>query len=266
MADSSDSIKRSLNSNSLELLRASSKLASGKRINMASDDAAGLAVAESLAAEVKISSKASRNIGDAQSAIAIADGAMGQLSDIGSRLASLATQSANGTLNDEQRKALQDEFGQLTQEASRIVSTTSFNGKQLLNKEDIVIQAGTDGSGLSQLALSGVKGTDLANSLSSLNIGSQAQAASSIEGISSFISNVASQRGSLGAVSSRLSTADNKLAVKSEAQLAAKSRIEDLDVAEGVAIQIAAQVRQKNSSALLAQANQNKDTVLKLLS
>lgn len=266
MADSTESIKRTLNSTTNQLGNANSKLASGKRINTASDDAAGLAIAESLAAEVRISGQARRNIGDGQSAIAIADGALGQLSDIGTRLAELSAQAANGTLSDTQRSALQTEFSELSQEASRIVSTTSFNGQQLLGDSGTAIQAGTDASANSQLQVKGVQGEALVASISSLNISSQGAAASAIDGINSFISNVASQRGSLGATSSRISTAETNLSVREEAQTAARSRIEDFDVASGAAEQTSLKIRQQAGTAILAQANQSRETVLRLLS
>ena len=131
-----NSISKSFNDSIKNLEKSYQKLSSGKRINTASDDAAGLAIASDLASSVQISSQGRRNLGDATSAISIADNAFGSLSDIGNRLTELATESANGTLSDSQRTSLNNEFSQLTQEAQRITSTTQFNGKSLLNASD----------------------------------------------------------------------------------------------------------------------------------
>jgi len=129
------------------------RLASGMRINKASDDAAGLAIAENLRADSTIASVAIRNANDAISVIAIADQAIGQVGNVLNRLSELAQQSANGVYDVTQRSALQNEFTALTSEIERIAVTTQFNGLDLLsNGQNLVFQVGFDGSSLSQLA------------------------------------------------------------------------------------------------------------------
>jgi flagellin len=257
---------RNLNQATLGLNKLNEKLGSGKRINRASDDAAGLSIANSLVATTRISSQARRNISDANSRVEIADGALSQLSDIGSRLSELAAQSANGTINDQQRVALQGEFQALAAEAERIVATTSFNGENVLTSSGISIQAGIDASSNSQIEIGSSEARTLAESLnSSYNVSSQESAKTALEGLSSFISSVSSERGALGAVTNRLKTASSNLSTAEEAQNAARSRIEDFDVAMGIAERAALNIRQQAGVAITAQGNQSQKTVLQLL-
>lgn len=266
MATNSSSGLRYMNKAHSELNGIYNKLSSGKRINKASDDAAGLAIANSLAVTVSLSNVGKRNIGDGTSALAIADGALQQMTDIGTRLSELATQSANGTLSDSQRSALNQEFQALTQEAQRIGATTSFNGKSLLDGNSIQIQAGTDSSADSQLTVEGIDGASLSGSVSSFDISTAAGASAALGGVSSFLTNVNSARGNIGAIGSRLDSARGNLDSLSENAAAARSRIEDYDIAEGVAQRAAAQIRLDASTAVSAQASGlSRDTVLKLL-
>ncbi len=157
-----------LNSN-LEALRAINKLAttstakasvaerlaSGQRINRASDDAAGLAIASTLNANSRIYTQAIRNINDGTSALSIAEGALTSLSGILQRQKELATEAANGTYSTKQRSALQAESDALTNEYNRIVATTSFNGTSLLNgsQSQMRLQVGENGAASSLLSV-----------------------------------------------------------------------------------------------------------------
>lgn len=116
------------------------RLASGQRINRASDDAAGLSIASSLSADVRVYNKAISNVNDGISALSIANGAIDQLTDILIRQKELAEQSANGTYSATQRSALDNESKALTDEYNRIVRTTSFNGRKLLDGNDIFMR------------------------------------------------------------------------------------------------------------------------------
>ena len=140
------------------------RLSSGKRVNRASDDPAGLAVALSILAEADTGVVAARNISDGVSALSIADGALQSSSDILTRLGELSTQAANGTLSAEQRSALNNEYQALKSELDRIASTTEFNDQALLSGSSTInLQAGTDGSENSQLGvnLPGVSASSL---------------------------------------------------------------------------------------------------------
>ncbi len=252
---------RRLNKGLDELQGIFNKLSSGKRITKASDDAAGLAIAAQLNSDVATYSAASRNASDAQSAIQIADSALSQISDIGGRLAEISTQAANGTLSDTQRQALNQEYQALSQEITRITETTEFNGNKLLSGESISIQVGTDSGSNSQITIGGVSGVTAGGDIST-----QATAKAAIESINSFISNVAAERGKLGASSQRVQVAQNNIEVARENSASAASRIEDLDYASEVAKKTAKEIQTQAGPALLAQAGRlKKENVLKLL-
>ncbi len=242
------------------------KLSAGTRIRKASDDPAGLSVAAKLDAVATTLSQGSRNVADTQSALDIADSALSQISDISSRLQELATQSANGTLSDDQRKSLQSEYSQLTQEVQRISATTEFNGKKLLNGDGVSTQVGTDSGSSSQIEFSGVDVSSLVSSVASGDIGTQEGARAALDQVKQFTSDVSSKRGDIGAVSSRLETASKNNDVEEENALAAASRIRDADVADLTAQKVAAQIQLRASTALSAQANQNATIVRQLLS
>lgn len=263
---SDNSIISNLNRASNAISRSFEKLSSGKRINRASDDAAGLAIVAALDAAVKTTTQASRNIDYGSSALQIADSALGQLSNIASRQAELATQAANGTLNDTQRQQLDEEYQALTQESQRITSTTQFNGISLFNSGQISIQAGTDGSSSSQLSVNFQDVQGVVDNRSSTSIGSQANAQAALDSTNSYISQLAQSRGEIGAVDSRLSSASENLDSQKVEYSRSKSRIEDVDVAEEVANKTAGSIRQQASVAILAQANVSKESVLRLLS
>ena len=135
-----------LNSSMKATNRSLVALASGSRFTSASVDAASQAIAAELGQSITRLGRASQNVGDAASALNIADGAVSQIQDMSGRLQELAVQSANGLYSDEQRSALQAEFTSITQEIQRITETTQFNGQQLLSGESISVQVGTDGS------------------------------------------------------------------------------------------------------------------------
>ena len=115
--------------------RAMEKLSSGLRINRAGDDAAGLAISEKMRAQIRGLNQASRNAQDGISMIQTAEGALSETQAISQRMRELAVQSANGTYTDEDRKLINQEFGQLKKEIDRIASDTEFNGSKVLNGE-----------------------------------------------------------------------------------------------------------------------------------
>ena len=139
--------QRHLESSSNNLNRSLERLASGLRINSAADDAAGLAIADRLRADVRIATQAVRNANDGISAISIGEKALGKSGEILARLSELASQSATGTVSDSQRSALQEEFTALVSEIDRISNTTTFNSVNLLSAgTTVALQIGLDGS------------------------------------------------------------------------------------------------------------------------
>ncbi len=255
------------------------RLSSGLRINHARDDAAGLAIAESLKADSKIASVAMRNASDGISIISIADGAVGQITTVLSRLAELAEQSANGVYSVDQRSALQLEFTALLSEVERIAYTTEFNGLNLLSSGAIVtFQVGFDGTSLSRVEYNGVGATlqqlGLAPAGSSEHMYSiigttteecQSAARFALDAVQNAIDSVTRSRGILGSAESRLELTIQNLQVSRENFIAAESRIRDADVAEEAANLTAANVLQQAGTAILAQANQQPQLALTLL-
>jgi flagellin-like hook-associated protein FlgL len=153
--------KRALNASSAELSSNLERLSSGKRINHASDDAAGLAVASGLSATTRVYTQAVRNVNDGISFLNVADGATSALKDILFRMRELSTQSSNGTFSNAQRQSIDKESQALQAEYGRILDTTSFNGIRVFGSGDVVVQAGVgvDAALLVKLASGGSAGS-----------------------------------------------------------------------------------------------------------
>ncbi|NDC37502.1 MAG: flagellin FliC [Proteobacteria bacterium] len=261
------------------LQRSYERLSSGLRINSASDDAAGLAIASSLKADARVATVAMRNANDGISVIEITDGAINQISNILSRLAELAEQSANGVYANGQRSALQLEFTALMSEVERIALTTEFNGLNLLSGGgDVTFQVGFDGTSMSRIQYNGVQATlasiGLAAPSSSqhtysitglTDIESQSAAQLALDAINVAITSLSRNRGTLGAAQSRLETTINNLMVARENFAAAESRIMDVDVAEESSQLTRLSILQQAGTAILAQANQQPQLALQLL-
>ncbi|NBW40072.1 flagellin FliC [bacterium] len=263
-----------------QLGRTFERLSSGQRINKASDDAAGLAIADSLRVEQRIGIVAIRNANDGISSIAVADSALGEIGNVLSRLAELAEQSANGVFSVVQRSALANEFVSLASEIERIAVTTEFNGVKLLSGSNtLTLQVGFDSTSTSQISFSGVQGTlsslGLASSGSSAlsysinestTDGGQSAARAALDAVQNAIQSLASTRGTLGATEARLNVAINNLAVARENLAAAESRIRDVDVASEAAELTRLNILQQAGASVLAQANQQPTLALNLLS
>jgi flagellin len=271
--------QKSLADTTRGLAQSYERLSSGLRINHASDDAAGLAIAESLKAESRVASVAIRNANDGISIISITDGAIGQITNILSRLAELSEQSANGVFSNGQRSALSLEFTALMSEIERIAVTTEFNGLKMLSGGGMVtLQVGFDGTSNSQITYSGVQATLTALGLAGANTSactysisdvndaaSQAAARLALDAVNQAVTSITRNRGTLGAAESRLLTTISNLTVARENFTAAESRIRDVDVAEEAANLARLNILQQAGVAILAQANQQPQLALQLL-
>jgi flagellin len=270
--------QRRLEGTANKLSQSFNKLSSGYRINSGADDAAGLAIAESLRAQSRIAAQAIRNTNDGISTIAIADGALGEVGNILARLAELASQAANGTLSTQQRSVVSNEFVALSSEIERIAAVTEFNGIKLLSGTNtITIQVGTGSGASSQIGytnqLATLQGIGLGTATGalsySINGASDAAAATAarlaLDAVYVAIYSVGASRGILGGVESRLSSAITNLGVTRENLVAAESRIRDVDVAEEAANLTRLSILQQAGTAVLAQANQLPSLVLQLL-
>ena len=255
------------------------KLSSGQRINRASDDAAGLAIADALRADQRVATVAIRNANDGISTIAIADSALSEIGNVLSRLAELSEQSANGVFSVAQRSALTNEFVALASEIERIAVTTEFNGVKLLSgNSSVVLQVGFDSGSTSQISYTGVQGTLNALGLAGANssalsysingntiVEGQSSARAALDAVNLAIDSLASTRGRLGAAEARLRVAINNLAVARENFASAESRIRDVDVASEAAELTRLGILQQAGAAVLAQANQQPALALNLL-
>jgi len=271
--------QRNLDQSSIRLNKSYERLSSGLRINRASDDAAGLAIAESLKADARIAAVAVRNASDGISIISIADQAIGQIANVLSRLAELSQQSANGVYGNVQRSALQNEFTARTSEIERIAFTTEFNGLKLLSGGgQVVFQVGFDGSSTSQVSYTGVNATLQALGLAgagssapsysiigSTDLDAQSAARLALDAINDAITSVTRNRGTLGAAESRLEVTISNLQVARENFLAAESRIRDVDVAAESAELTRLNILQQAGAAVLAQANSQPQLALQLI-
>jgi len=255
------------------------RLSSGQRINRASDDAAGLAIADSLRADQRVAGVAIRNANDGISTITIADSALSEIGNVLTRLAELSEQSANGVFSVSQRSALNNEFVALASEVERIATTTEFNGVKLLSgNSTVTLQVGFDSTSTSQISYTGVQGTLHSLGLSAQNSSvlsysvnasttdaGQSAARNALDAVNLAIESLASTRGTLGAAESRLRVAITNLSVARENFAAAESRIRDVDVASEAAELTRLGILQQAGAAVLAQANQQPSLALGLL-
>lgn len=251
--------QRNLLQNQGALQKSFNRLSSGFRINTAADDAAGLAISESLKSQIRSFTVAERNAADGISLAQTAEGALGEVHEILGRLRELAVQSSNGSLTSSDRGFLQTEFGELQNEITRIQGSAQFNGRDLLQAtaQTINLQVGinnttvdqisitTGNVGLTQVAGSAlVSGTGASNALAALDI------------IDTAISSVSSARSRFGAAINRLGVATNAIATTRLNLSAANSRIRDVDVAAETSALSRNQVLTQAGVSILAQANQ----------
>jgi flagellin len=256
------------------------KLSSGQRINRASDDAAGLAIAESLRVNQRVASVAIRNAQDGISAIAVVDGALASMTQVLGRLAELAQQAGNGSYSATQRSALQAEFQTLGSEIERIAATTTFNGVTMLSGAQVLnFQVGFDaastsqivldqggGATLQRLGLAATGSSALTYSLSGTSSDfAQSAARAALGAINGAVTSLNTLRGTLGTVESRLNSAITNLSTSRENTIAAAARITDADVAVEAAELTRLNILQQAGAAVLAQANQQPSLAVQLL-
>ena len=244
------------------------RLSTGLRISSAADDAAGLAISERLRSQVRSLEQARRNASDGISLMQTAEGALNEVSSILIRLRELAIQSSNGSVNGQDKETLDQEFQNLVNEVDRIGRSTEFSGIKLLDGSatSVSFQVGLGtASGIDQLdvTLSPARSTSL--SLNSLDIGSTGFPTVAISTLDVAINSVSRVRGELGAAQNRLTTTIANLQIQSENLSAAESRIRDVDVAVETAALTRNSILQQAAISILAQANVQPQSALKLL-
>ena len=254
--------QRNLNKTNSQLGVALQRLSSGLRVNSAKDDAAGLAIAESLSSKIRGNAVAIRNANDGISIGQTAEGALGEISSNLQRMREIAVQAANAGVDG---TLLQDEVTQLQQEIARIVDSTEFNGTFLLNTStSLTFQIGSDNTATHQLGVTTQNMTSL-SSYTTASVVSQTAAQSLISNIDLDIAQVTSARATFGAVQNRFEAVVSNLSNYNENLQAANSRIMDADFAAETAALSRAQILQQAGIGMLAQANSAPQNVLGLL-
>jgi flagellin len=258
---SSLNAQRQLTVSTNDLATSYERLSSGKRINSAKDDAAGLQISSRLSAQVNGLNQASRNANDAISLAQTAEGALDEYTNTVQRMRTLAVQSSNGSNTLADRTALDTEFQELEAELTRIASQTSFGGVSLLDATyGERFQIGADVGQIISVAIT----TNFA-SLSSGDLLSFANAQTAITKMDSVLATVTSTRAELGAKQNRFSSVIRSNDNTAQNVSASRSRIEDTDYAAESAILARNSVLQQASSSMLAQANQQPQIALSLL-
>jgi flagellin len=245
------------------------KLSSGYRINRAADDAAGLAISQGLQAQIGGLGVAVNNAQDAISVVQTGDGALTETQSILQRMRNLAVQAASGGSQDANAQAAsQTEFAQLQSEIDRIANTTSFDGQNLLDGTYTgTFQVGANNTANDQITvdLTGTPMTTAGLAIDAASVSDTASAQSAIDSIDSAITQVSTVRANLGAYQNRFQHTVNNLNVEVENLTASNSRIQDTDMAAEMVKFTQAQILSQAGTAMLAQANQEPQSILKLL-
>lgn len=271
---------RQENLNAVDLQKSMEKLSSGQKINRAGDDAANLAVSEKMRSQIRGLNQASKNVQNGVSFIQTTEGYLQETTDILQRIRELAVQASNGVYSDEDRMQIQVEVSQLVAEVDRIASTAQFNGYNMLTgrfaKEtdnSIIFQVGANvdqnikiniaSATAESLGLRG-KGQDGEDG-ALVSVADTETANRTLATIDEALKNVNRQRADLGAVQNRMEMAAKGINVAAENMTSSESIIRDADMAKEMVDYTKNQILQQASTAMLANANSQSQTVLQLL-
>ena len=258
--------QRNLNKSTSMLNKSLERLSSGLRINRAADDAAGLAISESMKADIRALQQAERNAADGVSMVQLAEGALDEVSGILIRMRELAQQAGNETMGASERGYIHSEFDALRDEIDRIGTATAFNGINLL-----------DGSGTTSDILVGTATTDtisidISNTADQTGLGINSDtlanatgAVSAMSSIDAAISTLSSWRADFGVTQNRLESSIRSIQNSVENISAANSRIRDVDIASETSQMTSSQILQQAGVSVLAQANMSPQMALNLL-
>ena len=227
------------------------KLSSGLRINRAGDDAAGLAISEKMRGQIKGLSQAQRNAQDGISYIQTMEGALNEVSDMLTRAKELAVQASNGIYTTEDKDNIGKELDALGQEINNIFNTTTFNGITMGAGATIAI----DDNGVAEIAIPAI----------AISLSQGLTSASGEADVNAMITEVSTQRGTLGALQNRLEHTSNNLGTTVENLTASESRIRDTDMAKEMSSFSSKNIITQASLSMLAQANQLPQNVLSVL-
>ena len=248
--------------------QAMQRLSTGKRINSAKDDAAGLAITTSMTAQINGMNQGIRNANDGISLSQTAEGALNEVTNMLQRVRELAVQSSSGTYQTSDRTNMQQEVTSLTTQIGSVLSNTQFNGNTLFSTTSgsnltFAIQAGANSSDTITLTSNAIDGTNVNST--SLDVSTAAKATTAVGKVDSALADVAKANSGFGAGESQLSSAVNNLTSNSTNLSDARSRILDTDYSAESTAMSKAQILSQASSAMIAQANQSSQSVLSLL-
>lgn len=257
---------RNLTNTQNDLNKSLEKLSSGYRINRAADDAAGLAISEGLRAQVGGLKVASRNAQDGISVVQTAEGALTEVHSILQRVRDLAVQAGNDSNNADARANIKAESDELAAELTRIADSTNFNGIDLIQGGTMTFQVGAGSVAANdQIVVNLADVSGLGATIGALTFDTAANAATTIAAVDTQIAAVSTARASLGATQNRFEHTIKNISVATENLTASESRIRDTDMASEMVSFTRSQILSQAGTAMLAQANQIPQSVLKLL-
>jgi flagellin len=239
------------------------RLSTGKRINSAKDDAAGLAIATSMTSQIRGMSQGVRNANDGISMAQTAEGGLNEVTNMLQRVRELAVQSSSGTYQDSDRDNLQAEVAELKLQIDAVVSNSEFNGVKLFDASTatVTIQAGAESTDTVDLTMADLSGLSAAT----FDVSTSAGATTAMATADTQLEAISTARATLGAGQSRLESAVNTLTNNVTNLSDARSRIEDTDYSAETTALAKAQILSQASTAMLSQANQSQQNVMSLL-
>jgi flagellin len=264
--------QRNLNASQSSLSTSMQRLSSGLRVNSAKDDAAGLAIAERMNTQIRGQNVAIRNANDGISLAQTADGALSSIGDSLQRMRELAVQALNSTNSGSDKDSLNQEFQQLAQEIGRVIGGTTFNGGAILagSAGALTFQVGANTTANDSITITTMDMT--ADASITAVTGAKIDSTVATAGLNTVVNNIDAalddvngKRAIFGATQNRFSAVITNLQTSVENQSAARSRIMDADFAAETAAMSRAQILQQAGTAMVAQANQVPQQVLKLL-
>jgi flagellin len=244
------------------------RLSTGKRINSAKDDAAGLAISNSMTSQVNGMGQGIRNANDGISLAQTGEGALNEVTNMLQRVRELAVQSSSGTYQTADRTNMQSEVTSLTTQIGNVLSNTKFNGNSLFSttagtNATFSIQAGPNTADAITLTSAAIDGTNISST--ALDVTTVSNANTTIANVDLALIDVNATNSGLGAGESQLSSAVNNLTSTSTNLADARSRIMDTDYSTESMAMAKAQILSQASTAMIAQANQSQQGVLSLL-
>lgn len=263
--------QRNLKWNRMNLDRSLERLSSGSRINHAGDDAAGLAISESLRAQIKGLGQAERNAQDGISVVQVAEGALAEVSNIIVRMRELAVQASSDTVGPNERRFLDLEFSQLLEEIDRIAHSTEYNGVPLLSggSATFEIQIGTRNNPLvDRVKLFDPYTTDVnvvSLGINLTTVADKASAQNSLAALDAGLQKITSIRAEFGAMQNRMQSIIANISIAKENLSSANSRIRDTDIAEETSELTKNNILLQSGVAVLGQANQAIKSALGLI-